>query len=448
MPIEHFAAGKIIVELSEAANSLISPLITDTIDNSITTFGIDSIDAILSMLPVKYIRRLHGEIEPFDIDQQLITSLHSTYLIRFSVEVDLDLLLTALNAIEWVVNAEPVFFGDLAAVPNDPQFHQQWGLDMIRAPLAWDREKGSNIVKIAVIDTGCDMNHPDLAGRLGGAIQGWGKDFCEDPIARKGETRTGDFTSPDDDPQDELGHGTVMAGILGAMTDNAIGVAGVTWGCRIYALRVACRTIKRDGSVGVAVNSDELAKAIRWAGEWAHVANISMSINDSKHLRDAIAYALAAKTTVVASMGNLNTNVSFYPAAIQGVIAVGAVDKNGYRWAEPDKGSSTGSHICVAAPGAGVLAPDLYATFGSPQYVVASGTSAAAAFVSGVVALLYSCNINITPRQVKQIIEDTASKTIIPGYQTLDWPNGDFGYGIVDAKAAVDRVLDGPLPPP
>lgn len=102
--------------------------------------------------------------------------------------------------------------------------------------------------------------------------------------------------------------------------------------------------------------------------------------------------------------------------------------------------------MSVSAPGSKIKTLDLFATFGSPQYAEVSGTSPAAAFVSGVAALLYSCNINLTPGQVKQIIEDTASHNVATDGWT--WPNAVYGHGIVDAKAAVDRALDGPLPSP
>lgn len=451
MPADnYYAPGKVVVELTQAANALVSPLISDTVAGGVNaSFGLEIVDAALALLSVQSITRLHSEIGPFDVDPALLDSLRATYVIRLPEDTDLDVVTTALGALEEVANVELVGLCDLTATPNDLQFSDQWGLDKIRAPLAWDRQKGSDSVKIAVVDSGCDANHPDLAPRLGTALRGKGWDFCENPIAKAGETRDGDFTSPDDDPQDENGHGTAMAGIIGAATDNSIGIAGVTWNCRIFAARVVCRTITAAGTVGAACNSDELAKAIRWAGEWAHVANVSLvnPVGDSKHVRDAVNYALQANTTVVASMGNDNSNILRYPAAYPGVIAVGAINKLGFQWiGDPNKGSNTGNHMSVSAPGSKIKTLDLYATFGSPQYTEATGTSPAAAFVSGVAALLYSCNINLTPRQVKEIIEDTASHSVPD--ESWAWPNAVYGHGIVDAKAAVDRVLDGPLPPP
>ncbi|MEU6747262.1 S8 family serine peptidase [Spirillospora sp. NPDC046719] len=440
MPAEGYAPGKIVVELTQDLNAYVSPLISDTVEGgTFTGFGVEIIDAVLTFLPVQSITRLYGEIEPYDVDPELLDAMHATYVIRLTEDTDLDAVMTALGAVPGVSNVEPVGLGQLEVNPNDPQFGDQWGLDRINAPLAWDRQKGSDTVKITVVDTGTDKNHPDLAPRLG---KGW--DFCENPTVKPGEVPTGDFTSPDDDPQDENGHGTMMAGIIGAVTDNGVGIAGVTWAGKILTARCVCRTNTPGGQPGAGCNTDEMAKAIQWAGEWSHVANVSLNslIGDLKHLRDAVNYALQAKTTVVAAMGNDASNAPRYPAAYDGVIAVGAMTQPGYQWFK----QNTGNHMSVSAPGSHIKTLNLYATFGSPQYAEVDGTSPAAAFVSGVAALLYSCNINLTPRQVKQIIEETASHNVPdPGWQ---WPNPVYGHGIVDARRAVDRVLDGPLPPP
>jgi subtilisin family serine protease len=440
MPAEGYAPGKIVVELSQDVNASVSSQIPDTLDAGMFTgFGNEIIDAALAFLPVQSITSLYGEIEPYDVDTELLDSMHATYVIRLDEDTDLDSVMGVLGEVPGVANVEPVGFGRLEATPNDPQFSDQWGLDRINAPLAWDRQTGSDSVKITVVDSGTDKNHPDLAPRLG---KGW--DFCENPTVRPGEQRTGDFTSPDDDPQDENGHGTGMAGIIGAATNNSFGIAGVTWAGKILTARCACRTQTPSGQLGAGCNTDEMAKAIQWAGEWSHVANVSLVslIDDTKHLRDAVNYALQAQTTVVAAMGNDGDNRLRYPAAYPGVIAVGAMTKTGFQWFS----QNTGNHMSVSAPGSHIKTLDLFASFGSPQYADASGTSPAAAFVAGVVALMYSCNINLTPRQVKQIIEETASHNVPdPNWQ---WPNPVYGNGIVDARRAVDRVLDGPLPPP
>lgn len=436
MPDDGYVPGKLVVELTAEANELVSPLIPDTLDGGIfTSIGVDVIDAVLTSLPVQAITRLYGEIEPYDVDPDLLSSMHATYVIRLDEDTDLDAAIAGLGALPVVVNVEPVGIGRLEAVPNDPRYAEQWALDTIRASDAWDRQKGADTVRITVVDTGCDKNHPDLAPRLKG---GW--DFCEKPWVPSGVVRTGDFTSPDDDPQDENGHGTSMAGIIGAATNNGLGVAGVTWAGEIYAARCVCRAINPDGTIYAGLNTDEMAKAIQWGGAVSHVISVSLIslFGDTKHVRDAVNYALQAKTVVVASMGNDGSNIVRYPAAYPGVIAVGAIQRQGYPWPF----SNTGFHISVSAPGSNILTLDLYSTFGSPQYSVGSGTSQAAAFVAGVAALVLSCNMSLTPAEVKQIIEDTASKSVPdPGWQ---WPNAVYGNGIVDAKAAVDRALGGP----
>jgi subtilisin family serine protease len=145
-------------------------------------------------------------------------------------------------------------------------------------------------------------------------------------------------------------------------------------------------------------------------------------------------------------MGNDNNHILAFPAAYPGVIAVGAITLLGERWVQSSTvGSNTGLHISVAAPGEDIWSTDLFASFGSPQYTVASGTSVAAPFVAGVAALIYACNRQLKPSQVKKINEQTANKTVpVVG---LPFPNPVYGNGIVDARAAVDCALDGPIPP-
>lgn len=201
-----------------------------------------------------------------------------------------------------------------------------------------------------------------------------GRDFCEDQRPPAPWQRTGDFTLPDDDPQDELGHGTAVAGILGAATNNAIGMASVTWSGNIFPARVAVRPVNSlTAEVSSIANTDEEAKAIKWAGTFSHVINISMTTrHNSKHLRLAVEYAFTA----------------------------GCHDRrcNGQR-----------RHKCAGLSG---------------------------------------CILRqLQPSQVKIIIEQTANRNIPPPVG-LPWPNSVYGHGIVDARAAVDRVLDGPLPPP
>ncbi|MCX2729193.1 S8 family serine peptidase [Saccharopolyspora sp. NFXS83] len=445
MPVEIYAPDKIAVELTPEANALVPPSLPDSVQDGVfTSFGVDLVDAALQFLQVQSITRLYREIEPYDVDPALLESMRGTYVVRFAGTVDLATIIQVLATTPGVAHVERVGMGGPAVTPNDPKLAEQWGLDAIRAPLAWDRQKGAGFTKIAVIDSGCDKSHPDLAPRL---LGGW--DFCENPSVPAGFQRVGDFTTPDDDPQDEAGHGTAMAGILGAATNNGVGVAGTTWAGAIRAGRVVCRTLHQvTGELGSALNTDELAKAVKWGGEWSHVVNLSLySPANAKHLSDAVQYALQARTVLVAGMGNFNNNVPLYPAAYPGVIAVGAIQKQRFRWVQGgSQGSNTGTHISVTAPGKNIAGLDLWASFGSPQYGSSTGTSPAAAFVSGVAALLISCNVQLTAAQVKQVIEDTASTSV--GEGGLPWPNPSYGHGVVDARAAVDRVLDGPLPPP
>lgn len=452
MPQPELAPGKLVVELTQQMNALVSPLIPDNLQGGVfTSFDVPLVDAALALLSVQSITRLYGDVEPAEgVSAALIESMRATYVLRFSEDTDLDFMMSVLGAASGFANIEPVGIVQAAANPNDPIFagsqppKNQWGLAKIRAPEAWDRQTGSYLVNITVVDSGCDKDHPDLAPRL---MHGW--DFCEDPRPPAPWKRTGDFTSPDPDPQDELGHGTSIAGILGAATNNGIGISGVTWSGNLFPARVVVRTINADtGEISSISNTDEVAKAIKWAGTFSHVINVSLvTTRNTRHLGQAVEYAVQRGATITAAMGNDNNNIPNFPAAYPGVIAVGAISETGERWVvNPTVGSNTGLHISISAPGANIWSTDLFGSFGSRQYSSGSGTSLAAPYVAGVAALLYSCNRQLQPSQVKTIIEQTANRSIPSG--DLPWPNSLYGNGVVDARAAVDQVLDGPIPPP
>ncbi|GLF96286.1 type VII secretion-associated serine protease mycosin [Streptomyces yaizuensis] len=290
---------------------------------------------------------------------------------------------------------------------------QQWGLDALHTQEAWRTSKGAGVT-VAVLDTGVDDQHPDLAGNVlpGKDLIGFGAGRGDRPWAR---------------------HGTAMAGIIAAHghgPGNTDGVMGIAPEARILPVRVILESgdtarEKARGSRGTA-----LAEGIRWAADQgADVINLSLGDDsESAHAEAgedaAVRYALAKGAVVVASAGNggeKGDRIS-YPAAYPGVIAVTAVDRFGNR----APFSTQRWYATVNAPGVDVIIPDP-----DRKYYQGWGTSAAAAFVSGAVALVRSAHPGLTPAQVKTLLTETARESPAGGRDDAK------GYGMVDPAAAL-----------
>lgn len=329
------------------------------------------------------------------------------------------------------------------ATPNDELYALQWNYPMIQMPSAWDITRGRDSVIVAVLDSG-RTPHVDLAGRQSAG----GFDFVSD-ARRSGD---GDGIDPDPtDPGDEGGspgtfHGTHVAGIIAASTDNGRGVAGVTWEGRLQHLRVI-------GSDGSGTNFD-LANAILYAAglpnssmrvpsERAQVVNMSLGgFGSSRTVEDAVTAARDAGIVLIAAAGNEDSGEPVYPAAYDGVVSVGAVSIDARRAPY----SSFGPTVDLAAPGGdlrrdlngdgfadGILSTvlDDRTVPPSSRYVFYNGTSMACAHVSGVAALLLSVHPTLTPTALESVLATTARDLGPLGR------DDDFGDGLVDAYRAV-----------
>lgn len=408
-----------------------------------TQFGIDSIDALLKNMKCKGITKVHGTIPESSLKknrttENLAKEMGATYRIRFDhPKMSSEQVVEKLLALDEVADAAANnFVFAQATTPNDPRFGDQWGLTKIHCPDAWDSETGSTLIKIAVIDSGVDLNHPDLVGNL---ISG--EDFVDlasygvsagdvinlDGVAWRLE---GDVLTPDNDPQDEVGHGTHVAGIAAAVTNNADGVAGVTWNCKIMPVRVLFRLVRVSDGIVVGVGTDaDIAAGIRWAvDENVHIINLSLGgYDDNFAQRDAIQYAILQDTIVVAAMGNDNVSTPMYPAAYPDVISVGSVNQSENR----SFFSNYGPHIDVVAPG-----EDIWSTYWNDTYDEKSGTSMAAPFVSGLAALILSYNpsysggpsVIATLQNSCKPLKDSLSDPV---------PNDKYGYGLINAYDAI-----------
>jgi len=252
-------------------------------------------------------------------------------------------------------------------VPNDPAFSRQWGLLKIGAPKAWGVTTGSPAVIIAILDSGIDQDHEDLATKVVG-----NKNF-----------------SDSDTVDDIYGHGTHVAGIAAAITNNRIGVAGTGYNSRLLNVKV----MSDDGYSEVSIIAQGIVYA---ANHGARVLNMSFAGPiTSKTLRNAVKYAARKGAIMVASAGNDGTATVNYPAAYPEVIAVGATDGGDQKAPYSSFGASW---VDVAAPGSEIYStgPDHPNVFGIENYGTLSCTSMAAAFVSGEAALLCARRV-ITP---------------------------------------------------
>lgn len=296
--------------------------------------------------------------------------------------------------------AEPNYsFSLLETYPSDAYFDDQYYLKNILAPQAWDYVTGSPAVTIAVIDTGVDTGNPDLAGKIVGGY---------------------DFVENDTLPQDENGHGTFVAGVAAASTNNGSGVAGVSWGAQIMPLRV----LDRYGNGSYA----NAAAAIIWAADQG-ARVINMSIGGSKYsqvLADAVDYAVQRGVVLVAATGNTGSPFVLYPAALPGVIAVGATDPYNNLAAF----SNNGPQVDVVAPGVSIIGLGL-----DSPYVFSSGTSMASPQVAGYAALLFSVPGVVYSSQVEEVILSTAKDLGAAGFDAY------YGYGLIQVGPGILSAL-------
>jgi len=296
--------------------------------------------------------------------------------------------------------------GTRAEVPNDPGYTSQWALPAVRAPAAWDRTHGAAGVVVAVIDSGVDGTHPDLAGKV---VPGF--DAVHNTPLPAGNS-------------DQAGHGTAVAGVIAAVPDNGGGVAGLGWDTRVVAIK--------DGDVNP-LRSATVA-GIRWAADNGFLLiNVSSGfLTPDANETSAVAYARSKGAVVVASGGDSfgAGNPPNYPAAVEGVFGVGATGFNGSRAGY----SSTGGAIDLAAPGGsgdGLVSHDIHVLAPGGGTTFKSGSSFSAPLVAAAAALMLAAKPGSTPADALAGLQSTAVDLGPPGRDP------EYGAGLLDVDAAL-----------
>ena len=394
-------------------------------------------------------QRFQGAFTPPQISRTYILDLAGP-------NADVNSLVSQLRRDPNVEYAEPDHVSSTNLTPNDPYFSSfgswgqnyddLWGVKKIGAPSAWDTATGSGIV-VAVVDTGVDYNHPDIAGNIwrntkevaGNGIDDDGNGYIDDVMGWDFIGSTYQNPTQGNNPVDHFGHGTHVSGTIAAIGNNSLGVIGVAWQAQIMA-------VKGLDDSGFGLDSTLGPAIIYAANNGAEVISNSWGgPGSSQTIADAISYAYSLGAVVVAAAGNNSDDArNYYPANLPQVITVAATDHNDLS----AYFSNWGSKIDVAAPGVDILslraAGTSMGTPVGPYYTRADGTSMATPHVSGLSALLLSEHPQYSNEDVRQAIRTSATDLNTPGFDLT------YGYGRINASAAaaLANVLEAKIQSP
>jgi len=485
---EHKAPRHLVLKLrAEAANACVSCMLArqqplgevvpgSQLDALNHRFGVSAARPLLGAFAQKLIPEPHAHALArqqqvalrFPLREQraprraVVPDFSRIYVLDVRRRSDLETVAHGYAADPAVEYCEPDYIVEAAYTPNDPYFSSSgswgqnfddlWGVKKIGAPAAWDTTHGAGVV-VAVVDTGVDYTHPDLAANIWsnpGETPNNGVD--DDGNGYVDDIHGWNFVDDNNDPQDLYGHGTHVAGTIAAVGDNALGVVGVAFESHIMPVRALNRY--GDGAI------DVMAQAIVYAVDnGADVINASWGgTGQSALIADATAYAHAHGVVFVAAAGNGSTDMStFFPANDANAIAVAATT----HLDAAASFSNFGVKLDVAAPGGGDAPPPPTEDF--PEYSVLSlrasaaqllyplnnlivgngylrlaGTSMAAPHVAGTAALILAVHPEFSVEQVRQVLRTTADDLGAPGVDAT------YGYGRVNAASAV-AVSSAPL---
>ena len=392
---------QIIVKLKKSANS-------SDVNNAKKIIGKYGTIKTITKLFIKDIA--YAELKKITLPSQF----EDVYLVQFASTSKTILRQTfnnlkkdpAIESVQWNYEYKP------AAIPNDPEYNLQWSLPRTQSPQGWDITTGSPSAVIAVIGTGVRWDHEDLAGNIWANTGESNDGLDNDGNGYIDDTRGWDFQQNDNNPMDQNGHETAVAGVAAAVTNNSTGITGVCWSCRIMPLRVD-------------FTSEQVASAINYAvNKGAKIIVMSFGNYDPATygadtvVETAINNGVAQGVLMISSAGNDNVNTPNYPSALSNVIGVAATDQDDLRATF----SNWGTWVDVAAPGAGLRTTSL------SSYNNITGTSVAAGFVGGIAGLLYSKYPSLS-------IAD-ATSMILAGVDSIS-PDQPIGSGRINVYKTV-----------
>jgi subtilisin family serine protease len=416
------------------------------------------------------------------IDIQLISSgtTGEYFVARVSEAIDIENISSLrFEGVEYI---EPNYLSEFLVYPNDPLLYEQY-MDIINVPSAWNITTGRKDILVAVVDSGTHSDHPDLQNNLyinqleipsellndidinqdneasnlellawfeaenldldndgvishqdiiaeqsplingidndeNGYIDDiWGWDFTD--AGELANIASGDYLLQDNDPEDEYNHGTHVAGIIGASSNNGEGISGVCWEVRILSIRAGFKTA--DGLSGVLQDDDAAAGIIYAADMGADIINLSWGdYVYAAIIADACEYAYNRGSIIVVSAGNTASSGLMYPARLAHTISVGAVDGQGDRFWQ----SSYGEYLDIMAPGVSVMS---CFDIEEPYYEQMSGTSMSAPYISGALALLLAYKPDLSFEEIRARLAYSAIDLGEPGKDVY------YGNGLLDA---------------
>jgi len=391
--------------------------------------------------------------------------IENTYRLRIPSGETETSILQKIASMKNVQYAEPNYLVKAFAAPNDPGYTSQWALQNTSWYIAYTNSAllipSPSAVTIAIVDSGVDWNHPDLAPVMKfntSDTYGDGSDndnngyiddyygfnaLCgQDKPTNATDTQDAEYYASERRPYDTCGHGTHVAGIAAAVDNNSIGIAGVCWAATAKIMAVKVLDSSGSGS------SANVASGIRYAADnRANVINLSLgSPVASQVIKEAIDYAISKNCVVVAAAGNDDDSALSYPAAFNNVIAVGATNTSDLRVSTLTWGSNYGAALDVVAPG-----DNIYSTYAvyeatgagavftydiAPTYLYESGTSMASPFVAGLAALILSQNPSLSHTEVEKKIEGHCDD-LQNNLQNIGWDE-ETGWGRVNVYRALD----------
>lgn len=381
--------------------------------------------------------------------------LETYYAVYFEGSTDILETCGKLNYEYKIDFSEPDFIGEGAGVkgtsmkPNDIFFTRQWGLyndgslgtttgrngksgaDM-NVLKAWDIETGSSDIIVGILDSGTKTDHPDLNGRIWINSEEVKNGRDDDGNGFVDDINGYNFAYDNPNVKDDGGHGTNIAGTIGAATNNDLGYAGIDQKCKL----MICKNLDDENLGEYSWWSASLYYA---SNNGARVLNMSEGGYDySKTLENAVKYAQDAGCIIVASMMNKNNGDTYYPASFKNVLAVGATDTDDSRCKEFTwgGGSNWGKHISVVAPGNRIYGLDYRDN--SNYDVYWSGTSQATAYVSGIASILLGQDPSRTNNDLREIITQTALDQVGDPREDKAGFDNYYGYGRVDLYEALN----------